>query len=59
MDFIQREKYDTKGSFMKQDWQIINLDINENSANLPEDAIGKYIEFTLENGITLTTPYSD
>lgn len=59
MSYTRREKYGLHNTFMEQDWQIIELDTKNNEAVLPENAKGKYIEFTLENGIVLTTPYSE
>ncbi len=59
MSYTRREKYGLHNTFMAQDWQIIELDPNENQAVLPDDAVGKYVEFTLENGIVLTTPYNE
>jgi len=44
---------------MAQDWKIVDLDPAVDTAVLPPDAVGKYIEFTLENGIVLTTAYNE
>lgn len=57
MTYILREKHGMKRFFMQQEWQIQELDPTKRSATLPPDAVGKYVEFTLENGIVLTTPY--
>ncbi len=59
MTYIHREKYGYNDSFMEQEWQILELDPEKDSAELPENAVGKYVEFTLENGIVLTAPYSE
>lgn len=59
MSYIRRYKYGENNLFMEQDWQIVELNPNENSAVLPDNAVGKYVEFTLENGIILTTPYNE
>ena len=63
MTYIKRSKYsevyaDVELSFLKQDWQILDLPPTETAAELPGNAVGKYVEFTLENGIILTTPYA-
>lgn len=58
MTYILRDKNQWKNNtFMKQEWQIKDLDPAKTSAPLPEDAVGRYLEFTLESGIVLTTPY--
>ena len=44
---------------MKEDWQILNLDPSKSEADLPKNAVGKYLEFTLKNGMILTTPYEE
>lgn len=59
MTYITREKHGATSSFMAQDWEIRSLDPYKNSAELPQNAVGKYVEFTLENGIVLTTPYTE
>ncbi len=59
MSHCEREKYGRKNIFMQQDWQIKNLDPTQNTADLPADAYGCYAEFTLPNGIVLTTPYTE
>lgn len=59
MRYITREKYGMTNSYMEADWQIMTLDPARNTAALPENAVGKYVEFTLENGIVLTTPYTE
>jgi len=40
-------------------WQIVDLDPADNFVMIPEEAIGSYVEFTLEDGIILTTPYNE
>ena len=35
----------------------MDLDPNATTASLPEKIVGRYVEFTLENGIVLSTPY--
>ena len=42
---------------MDQEWKIVELDPAAHSADLPEKIVCRYMEFTLENGIVLTTPY--
>ncbi|MBE6686185.1 MAG: hypothetical protein E7591_03040 [Ruminococcaceae bacterium] len=59
MSYTRREKYGLHNTFMEQEWQITYLDPEHTRAKLPGNAKGKYIEFTLENGIVLTTPYSE
>ena len=59
MSYTRREKYGLYNTFMTQDWQIAELDPDKNQAPLPQNARGKYVEFTLENGVVLTTPYSE
>ena len=57
MTYVQREKYGMNASFMAQEWQIVELDVNAGSAPLPADAVGCYVEYTVAEGIVLTTPY--
>ncbi len=59
MNYTRREKYGIHNTFMEQEWQIAELDPENQEASLPDNAKGKYVEFTLENGIVLTTPYSE
>ncbi|MBQ4561302.1 MAG: dienelactone hydrolase family protein [Clostridia bacterium] len=59
MTYTNREKHGLRNTFMEQDWQIVDLDPDKNQATLPDNAVGKYTEFTLENGIVLTTPYNE
>lgn len=59
MNYTRREKYGLNNTFMEQEWQIAELPKDKNQAVLPENAVGKYIEFTLEGGIVLTTPYHE
>lgn len=60
MRFIRRDKHSIKNdTFMEQEWQIAELDINKTECTLPENAVGRYVEFKLENGIVLTTPYME
>ncbi len=59
MRYTSHEKYGIHNTFMEQKWQIIDLDPEKNEAEIPLDIVGKYVEFTLENGITLTTPYNE
>lgn len=54
MTYIVREKYGDKNCFMKEEWQILSLDSSKDEADLPENAVGKYLEFTLKNGMILT-----
>ena len=57
MTYTRREKYRQKNTFMSQEWQIQELDPNKTCAPVPAEAVGHYVEFTLENGIVLATPY--
>ena len=57
MCYIHRNKYKFDNCFMKQDWQIIELSVSDNIAQLPSNCVGCYVEFTLENDVVLTTPY--
>ncbi len=59
MSHCERKKYNRINIFMQQDWQIKNLDPTQNTAALPADAYGCYVEFTLQNGMVLTTPYTE
>ena len=59
MKYVVREKYNENSLFMEHDWQISELDSNESYGILPQNAVGKYIEFTLENGVVLTSPYCE
>ncbi|MBR6513300.1 MAG: dienelactone hydrolase family protein [Clostridia bacterium] len=59
MTYTNREKYGLRNTFMEQEWQIVDLDPDKTEALLPQGAIGKYVEFTLENGVVLTTPYNE
>ncbi len=59
MSYTRREKYGLHNTFMAQDWQTVELDPEKAEAALPDDAKGKYIEFILDNGVTLTTVYSE
>jgi len=59
MSYVKRVKYNNDNTFMAQDWKIVDLDPAVDTAVLPPDAVGKYIEFTLENGIVLTTAYNE
>ena len=57
MTFVQREKYGASATYMAQEWQILPLEPDETIATLPADAVGCYVEFTLPEGVVLTTPY--
>jgi len=59
MSYMRLKKYGIHNTFMQQDWQIIELNPKNLEAELPDNAKGKYVEFTLENGIVLTTPYCE
>ena len=59
MRYTSHEKYGIHNTFMEQNWQIIDLDPEKNEAEIPLDIVGKYVEFTFENGIILTTPYNE
>ena len=59
MTYANREKYGLRNTFMQQEWQIVELDPDKTEAELPRDAVGKYLEFTLNNGVVLTTPYNE
>lgn len=57
MTYALREKYKDKNFYMTQEWNILELDKNASFCALPDNAVGKYVEFTLPDGISLTTPY--
>lgn len=57
MTYVLREKHRDKNFYMAQDWNILELPADKTSAVLPGNAVGRYVEFTLENGIVLTTSY--
>ena len=59
MRFTERKKYNRIDLFIEQDWQIQLLDPACNTAVLPENAAGCYVEFTLENNMVLTSPYTE
>ena len=59
MSYSRREKYGLHNTFMQQEWQIVDLCPDEESAILPEYTVGKYLEFTLADGVVLTTPYHE
>ena len=59
LKYEEMKKYGDKNTFMPEYWNILCLDHMEHEANLPENAVGKYVEFTLKNGIILTTPYEE
>jgi len=59
MSYEKHIKYGIDNSFMKQEWNIVELDSFNNKADKPKDAVGMYLEFTLENDIVLTTPYKE
>lgn len=59
LSYIKRDKYGEEKLYMEQDWEIVELDPNKKIAILPDCAVGKYVEFTLEQGIVLTTPYNE
>ena len=42
---------------MTEEWKVIELDHTKNEAVLPENILGRYLEFAFENGIVLTSPY--
>ena len=57
LHYVRRKKYVFENCFMDRDWQILDLDPAAGEAPLPEEAVGKYVEFTLENGVVLTSAY--
>ena len=59
MSFAVREKYGQTGTFMEQQWQFADLDPGSGEAILPGNAVGKYVEFTLPNGVVLTSAYAE
>ena len=59
MSYTLREKHRDKNFYMAQEWSILDLSPDENKAIVPTDAVGRYIEFTLKDGIILTSPYEE
>ena len=59
MTYSIHEKNGSVNSFMDQNWQIKDLSPEKNSAPLPDNAVGRYVEFTLKNDIVLTTAYTE
>lgn len=59
MTYTNREKHGLRNTFMEQEWQTKELDKDKDHDTMPENVVGKYVEFTLENGIVLTTPYNE
>jgi len=57
LSYTRQNKHGIENVFMTQNWQILELNPSSASAPLPENTVGRYLEFTLENGIVLTTPY--
>lgn len=57
MSYALREKYGDKNTYMEQDWEVLCLDPEKEIAEIPENAVGKYIEFTLMNGLRISTVY--
>lgn len=57
MKYEEIVKYGSKNTYMTEYWNILCLDPMEKEATLPENTAGKYVEFTLNNGIVLTSPY--
>lgn len=59
MSYTLREKHRDMNTYMAQEWQILDLNPLCNEAQLPKNTVGRYVEFTLNNGIVLTTPYTE
>lgn len=59
MSYTLREKHRDKNFYMAQEWNILKLNENRDSAVLPENTVGRYVEFTLTDGMRLTTPYEE
>ena len=59
MSYTLREKHRDKNFYMAQEWSILDLSPDENKAVIPTDAVGRYLEFTLKDGIILTSPYEE
>ena len=57
LHYVKRRKYVFENCFMDKDWQILDLVPAAGAAPLPEAAVGRYVEFTLADGIVLTSPY--
>lgn len=59
MTYALRKKHRDKNCYMEQEWNILKLRKDASSYPLPENAVGKYVEFTLTDGIRLTSPYCE
>ena len=57
MEYTERVKYGIKNCFMKQDWEIVNIEPDAKSIELPQNAGGFYLEFKLPDGIVLCSPF--
>ncbi len=57
MSYELRQKHRDKNFYMKQEWSINELSSEETSAPIPSEAVGRYVEFTLAQGVVLTSPY--
>lgn len=57
LSYSEKEKYGFTSTFMDGEWQILDIDKTATEITLPENAICYYIEFTLQNGIVLSSPY--
>ena len=55
--YVTREKYGTKSSFPSEEWKTMALDPAAGEAALPEGAAACYVEFALDEGVALCTPY--
>ena len=59
MSYVLREKHRDKNFYMAQEWNTLELPAGEHTAKIPSDAVGRYIEYTLEDGIILTSFYDE
>ena len=57
LSYSEKEKYGFTSTFMDGEWQILDIDKTATEITLPKNAVCYYVEFTLENGIVLSSPY--
>ncbi|MBE6731796.1 MAG: hypothetical protein E7564_08925 [Ruminococcaceae bacterium] len=59
LNYELMERNGDKNTYMTEDWNILELDVAKNEAIIPNDVYGRYLEFTFDNGIVLTSPYDE
>lgn len=57
MTYSEKEKRGFKSTFMDNEWNILDIDTGATKIAIPQDADSFYLEFTLENGIVLSSQY--